>query len=108
MKGAIAALCVLVGMVGFMWALAYNDLAFQRFFNPRLEQVRHDTFKQSQAYTDGMVNELQKLRSEYEGAQNQSQKDALADMIIHRASQFDLDRLPSSLRSFIVRLQETR
>lgn len=39
--------------IGFISYLAYS------FYAPGYEQVRYNTFKQSQAYNDGMIRDLQ-------------------------------------------------
>jgi len=103
----ILAFCALVFVVltGLLWYLQGTDFLLYKVFAPQYEQVRHDTFKESQAYNDGMVNELAKMRADYEGAKSEGHKQALADLILHRASQYDETRLPPDLRAFIASLR---
>lgn len=69
------------------------------YFAPKYEQVRYDTFKQSQTYNDGMLRDLQDLQMEYMKA-NDEQKAAMKAIILHRFAVYDVDRLPIDLRSF--------
>lgn len=82
------------------WVIAYNDLAMGAFFAPKQEQVRWNTFEQSKAYNDGMIQELRAMQFEYVKADDKH-KIALASIIKHRASGFPEKNLPSDLSSFI-------
>lgn len=86
--------CLLVG-AGFTFIAFYS----YQYWAPKYEQVRFDTFKQSQAYNDGQIRDLQDLKIEYIKA-NDEQKVALKAIIRHRFSVYDVDRLPVDLRSF--------
>lgn len=83
----------LVGGLGYVSYLAYS------FYAPRYEQVRYNTFKQSQTYNDGMIRDLQNLKMDYLKA-NDEQKAALKAITIHRFSVYDTSRLPPDLQSF--------
>jgi hypothetical protein len=83
---------LIVGL-GYLSYLAYA------FYAPKYEQVRYDTFKQSQSYNDAMLRDLQDLRMEYIKA-NDEQKAALKAIAIHRFSVYDINRLPPDLQFF--------
>lgn len=104
-KGIALGVLVLMALVAVTWVVQGNDFFLYKTFAPKYEQVRHDTFKQSQAYNDGMANELYKMRSEYASAKDDQTRDAIADMILHRASQYDTTRLPRDLQAFIIKLR---
>ena len=89
----------LIGGLGYISYLAYA------FYAPKYEQVRYDTFKQSQSYNDGMLRDLQDLRMEYVKA-NDEQKAAIKYIAIHRFSVYDIDRLPVDLRVFYQELSK--
>jgi hypothetical protein len=95
-------LIVTIGILGFLG----NLLGFYsfKFFAPKVEQVRYDTFKQSQAYNDGMVRDLENLRLEYMQA-NPDQRVAMKAIILHRFSVYDINRLPMDLQAFYVSIQ---
>jgi len=48
----------LIGGLGYLSYLAYS------FYAPKYEQVRYNTFKESQTYNDGMLRDLQNLQME--------------------------------------------
>lgn len=89
---------VLVVVVG--WVLSANHLALQSVFAPAQEKVRRETFEQSKAYRQGMVQELQNMQFEYLQA-DAAHKAALASIIKHRAADVPADALPEDLYQFI-------
>ena len=91
--GITLVLLPLLGGLGYISYLAYA------FYAPKYEQVRYDTFKQSQSYNDAMLRDLQDLRMEYIKA-NDEQKAALKAIAIHRFSVYEINRLPPDLQSF--------
>src|SRR5258708_11822698 len=100
---------VLLGLVGVgaAWLIQGEDFILYRTFAPKYEQVRRETFEQSKAYNQGMVQELQNMEFEYAKA-SPEQKGALASLILHRAADYDSSRLPPDLRSFVERLRAER
>jgi hypothetical protein len=102
----IVGLCVLglVVILGLTWFVQGNDFFMYKFFAPKYEQVRHDTFKNSQAYTDGMVEELQQYMLEYQKADSEH-KAALKTVIIRQSAKVDEKYLPSDVRNFVDRLK---
>lgn len=54
-----------------------------------------------------MTQELQNMQFEYVKA-TPSQKEALATIILHRAADYDVDKLPADLRSFIQSLRNKK
>jgi hypothetical protein len=95
---ALIAIPLVVG-IGYLSYLAYA------FYAPRYEQVRYDTFKQSQAYNDGMIRDLQDLKRDYISA-NDEQKAALKALTIHRFSVYEINRLPPDLQAFYYSLEK--
>jgi len=74
-----------------------------RVFAPASEQVRYDTFKNSQSYNEGMLKDLYDLEREYIKA-NAEQKSALRALILHRYDSYDRNRLPADLQAFYLTL----
>lgn len=97
-------IAALAGILGLTWIVQGNDFFLYKTFAPKMEQVRRETFEQSKAYTQGQIQELQNMWFEYVKA-NPEQKAALASIILHRAADFDENRLPSDLKSFITTLR---
>lgn len=92
--GAAAAIAI----AGF-GTVAYN-LGMQSFFAPKFENVRRQTFENSQSYSDGMVQQLSSYYLEYQKA-SPEQKQALRSAIAHQYANFPIDRLPTHLRAFV-------
>ena len=86
------------------WVFSLNELMLNSFFSPRQEEVRRETFEQSKAYNQGVAQEVMAFQQQYITATD-SQKNALASVIIHRTADYDLSKLSPSSRSFIEKLR---
>ena len=73
-------------------------------FSPLYEQARYDTFKQSAAYIDSMIRDLDNLVLQYNAATGDS-KIALKQVILQRFAAFDVSRLPNRLQLFYSQIQ---
>lgn len=95
--GIVLLIILTLGIFGF----AGNLLGFFSFafFSPKVEQVRYNTFKESQAYNDGMLRDLQNLKLEYMRG-NPDQQAALRGIVLQRFGVYDINRLPPDLQSF--------
>lgn len=98
--------CVL-GFFGVIWILQGNDFFIYKVFAPKYEAVRRQTFEESKAYNQGVVQELDAMYFEYQQA-DAAHKSALASVILHRAADYDENRLPEHLKSFIEKLRSDR
>lgn len=106
---SVVGLCVLgvALMLGLGWLATGNEFFLYKVFAPKFEQVRRETFEQTKSYNQGMIQELQNMQFKYvEGTQEQ--KDALASIILRRAADYDENKLPPDLHSFIVQLRRER
>jgi hypothetical protein len=97
-------LMAIVVIVGIIWFAQGNDFFLYRFFAPKYEQVRRETFEQTKSYNQGMIQELQNMQFQYIQADS-SEKQALASIILHRAADYDVEKMPADLRSFIINLK---
>lgn len=106
---AVGALIVLflVGVFSLAWMVQGNEFFLQKFFAPKMEDVRRETFEHSKAYNQGMVQELQNMQFEYAKAKPEHQ-DALASIILHRVADYDVEKLPEDLRDFVRQLKRDR
>lgn len=105
MKAVGATLAGVVGLLALVWVFQGNDFFLYKTFAPKYEQVRRETFEQSKAYRQGMVQELRNMQFEYLQADAEHQK-ALASVILHRAADVDMDMLPTDLQAFINSLRK--
>ena len=95
-------LVLTVGLLGFIGNLI--GLYSMSFFAPKAEQIRYNTFKQSQSYNDGMIRDLEDLKLEYQHADPDGRK-AMQSIILHRFSVYDVNKLPVDLQGFYLSLQ---
>jgi hypothetical protein len=98
---------IILGIFAVIWIIQGNDFFLYKVFAPQYEQARRETFEKSKAYNQGMIQELQNMQFEYIKA-TPEHKDALASIILHRAADYDLDKLPKDLREFIQKLKAER
>lgn len=85
---------------GIGWAVQGNEFFMYKFFAPKQEAVRRETFEQSKAYNDGMAQELSQMQLDYVKA-TPDQKAALRAVAIHRFADYDATKLPRDLQDFL-------
>jgi hypothetical protein len=100
MKYVGLSILALAALIGLGWLFAGNNLALRKVFAPAHEQVRRETFEESKAYRDGMVQELRAMQFEYLKADD-SRKAGMANVIRHRLAGFPEEALPRDLQDFI-------
>lgn len=71
---------------------------------PKYAEIRNQTFHNTQAYNDGMVNDLADLHLQYLGAKTPEQKASIRAVILQRFASYPKDRLPAELRDFYASL----
>ena len=99
----------IVVILGLTWIGQGNDFFLYKVFAPQYEQVRYNTFKQSQSYNDGMAQQLQNFWIEYVNPNTSPEhKQALASTILHRFADYDDSRLPLDMQNFLRQLRHQR
>lgn len=93
----------IVAILALTWLFQGNDVFLYKTFAPEYEATRRQTFEQSKAYNEGMVQELQNMQFEYERA-DPYHRAALASIILHRAADYDRSQLPLDTRAFLSKL----
>src|SRR3989338_542614 len=108
-KAIAAGISTIVAILALSWVVMGNDFFLYQYFAPKREAVRRQVLEQTKSYNEGMVQELQNMQFDYVRA-DESHKAALADIILHRAANYDLDdsRVPTSLRDFVQNLRRER
>lgn len=100
-----AAIGVILLILGLAWIFQGNDFFMYKFFAPKYEEVRREVFENTPSYKWGMIQELQNMQFKYEQA-TPEQKEALKAIILQRANQYGIDRLPSDLHAFVSGLKK--
>jgi hypothetical protein len=109
--GYLAAFVLVFAVIlGVGWIAQGNDFFMFKVFAPKYEAVRRDTFEQSKAYNQGMIQELQNMQFAYVAEKDPEAKAALASVILHRAADYNMDdaRVPGDLRDFVNKLKRER
>ena len=92
----------IVGLMLFVMAVVgfgYLGWASYDYFAPKYRATDNKVFKESEQYNDGMIRDLESLQMEYINA-DQSHKDALRAIVLHRFSVYPEDKMPPNLRNF--------
>jgi hypothetical protein len=64
-RASLALVVTLIVLCGVGFGLNYLGFAQFAFFNPKYEQVRRNTFEQSQAYVESQRRDIQNLRLDW-------------------------------------------
>ena len=98
-KGVAVFVVGLVLFLALCFGLNLFGLANYSFFAPKYRAVENQVFKESEQYNDGMIRDLENLQMQYVQADD-AHKALLKDIIIHRFSVYDQNRLPPNLWAF--------
>jgi hypothetical protein len=103
----IEAIAVLLVFLSASWIVQGNDWFVLKVFAPKLENTRRMNFENSRAFNQGMVQELENMQFEYTKSTDEKAKAALASVILHRASGYNLNdtTVSDGLRKFINELK---
>lgn len=81
-------------------ALMFFNFGTYKFFAPKYAEVRNEVFHESQAYTDGMLNDLSDLRMQYLKANSPEFKDAIRSTVRQRFASYPTEKMTPELRNF--------
>jgi hypothetical protein len=104
MKTVGICFAVVIALMALVWIGAANNLALMKVFAPATEQVRRETFENSKAYRDGMIQELRAMQFEYMRA-DEAHKAGMKNVIRHRLAGFPEDAIPADLQAFIKEIE---
>lgn len=101
--GRVVVACVLV--LALVFGIPFLGLQVMRMFGTQIESAKTDIYRENKSYVEGTVRDLRELQVDYVKADD-SQKEALAGLILHRAGELDWERLPNDVRRFLNELKE--
>lgn len=109
--GTIAAAVVVGGMVAGATALGWfgaeNQFLMAAYFQPKFEQVRRNTFEQSQAYVEGQRRDIQNLRLDWIAAKGDS-KAAIKSVALQRIAGLPDSALSAEVIAFRNELESSQ
>lgn len=92
-------------LLGVAFAVPALRLQIMRMYGTETESIKTDIYRENKSYVEGTVRDLRELQVDYEKA-DESQRESLAGLILHRANELDWDRLPGDVRQFLNELKE--
>ena len=111
MKLTLQIFAAFIGVLLFFTIIAWfaqgSDFFLYRYFAPKYEQVRRETFEQTKSYRQGMSQQLQKMQFEYVQAKPEN-KAALASIILEQYADFDETALTADQVQFLDSLKADR
>jgi len=90
--------------IAVIFGIGYVSYQYTNIFSPKYEQVRYNTFKESQSYNDGMMRDLQNMQMEYAKA-DENGKAIIRSTALHRFASYDVEKLPMDLKTFYYQLK---
>ena len=107
-KAFLILLLVLVIGTGLDWYSAGENFFLYKYFAPKQAAVQRQVFENTPSFNKGMIQELQNMQFDYIKEKDPDAKAALASIILHRASGYNLNDpdVPADLRSFIEELKQ--
>jgi hypothetical protein len=99
------AVLFVITVLGLTWLLQGGDFFLYRYFAPKYEEARRETFEESKAYNQGMAQDVQRMMFEYVQAP-EDKKAALSSIILHRVADYDTRKLSPDLQVFLDKLRQ--
>lgn len=87
--------------IATVFGLGVVTLYFNGYFAPKVEEVRRNTYVQSESHVRGTVMDLRKLKLEYEKEKDPAAKSTLLGIARDTASQVPIQLLPLDLQTFV-------
>lgn len=92
----------IVGVIALAITLELGSLSWARFFNPKWENVKRETFEQSKSYVHGKIQDLSKHYEEYQKG-DETERAAIKNVIQFNFADLDAENIKSlPLRNFLV------
>jgi hypothetical protein len=97
--GVFLVLIILIGIGGLAFYGNSLDYAINRIFSPLNAQVQYDTFKNSQAYNEGVIGDLMGIMDQYNETKDPAAKQSLRTTFIYKKQHYP-NPLPPELQAF--------
>ena len=104
-KDTIWTVVSIILLVVILFGATTAGIMWYRHFGIMRENATTDIYRENKSYVEGTVRDLRDLHVQYVQA-NESQKETLGHLILHRANELDWDRLPTDVREFLNELKE--
>jgi hypothetical protein len=107
-KVILIALVVIVVGFGLDWVATGNDFFLYKYFAPKYAVAQRQVFEGTPSFNKGQIQELENMEFTYIHEKDPDSKAALASIILHRSSGYNLNDpdVSADLRAFINGLKE--
>jgi hypothetical protein len=87
-------------LIGLAFLAELGGLHWFRYFQPKWEDAKHESFKNTRPYNEGKLQELSRYRADYLRSKDPIERAAIASTIRHTFAEYDESRLPRELADF--------
>lgn len=94
----------IVVVVVILFTATTAGIMWYRHFGIMRESATTDIYRENKSYVEGTVRDLRDLQVQYVQA-DESQKEALKGLILHRANELDWKLLPDDVQDFLEELK---
>lgn len=106
MKSTFQMIGVVVLILGGIFALGFFGLGWNKFFLPKYENVRRETYENTQSFVEGKQQDLAKYYLEYQQTEDPESREAIKVVIQSQFSYFDADKVSEpKLRQFLINMR---
>ena len=101
----LAGVVTVAALILLSWVFLFNGLAMQKVAVPTQIQIQTDAFKNSQAYNEGVAQDLLKMQLNYIQTKDQDEKNMIRGLILRRIAGYDTSKLDADTQMFIDKLR---
>jgi hypothetical protein len=106
MKRLLIAFAISIGALALIFALGVYGLGWNKFFMPRQENIRRETFEHTQSYVQGATQDLAVYFDQYAKATTQEDKETIRQVVVMRFSNLDASLIDNAgLRQFLTNMR---
>jgi hypothetical protein len=98
-------LLALCGVIVLLVLIVVCGPCIHEHFGKRYANADREIHQKSLSYVRGAVEHIQRLKLEYDKAENEQHKDSIKQMVLLQASTVELNQFPPHLQSWIVELR---
>jgi len=99
----------IVGVIGFLavsFLIGVYGLGMDAFFRPKYENIKRNTFENTQSYVHGAVKNLARLMQQYNETDDLDDKEIIQDSIRQQFAEFDSEKIQSyKLKNFLEKMR---
>ena len=92
------------GVAGFLFLIWAGPIIYEHF-GTRYASADREIFENSKPYIHGSIENLNRLKLEYELAETQAHKDAIRVMVVSQTTNLDMEQVPYHLRTWVESLR---